>query len=111
MSNKFRKEVTVTLDGVDLACRPTLAKIGEIEGRFGPALELLRRIGSGNIGIVDITAMMQVIVKGVPGAPPPKDVPELVFQAGAFSLAPQVSEYLANALTSDEPQSEEKAGN
>jgi len=111
MANPFRKEVTFTLDGVELACRPTLAKIGEIEGRFGPTLDVLRKIGAGTVGIVDITALVQIIVKGVTGAPASKDVPELVFQAGAFSMAPQISEFLANALTSDETATEEKGGN
>lgn len=111
MANKMRKEVVISLDGVELPCRPTLAKIGEIEGRFGPAMEVLRKIGSGTIGIVDLTALVQIIVRGVPGAPSSKDVPEMVFQAGAFGLAPQVSEFLANAITSDEPAAEDKAGN
>jgi len=112
MANKQRKEVAITLDGVELVCRPTLAKIGEIEGRFGPAMEVLRKIGSGNVAIVDLTALVQIIVRGVPGAPAGKDVQEMVFQAGAFSLAPQVSEFLANAITSDEPAAADaQAGN
>lgn len=103
MANKFRKEVEITLDGTTLACRPTMAKIAEIEGRFGPALSLLRKLSAGEIGITDICALVQIMAKGAPGAPAPKDIPELVFQSGAYSFAGPVADFIGNALTTDEP--------
>lgn len=111
MSNKFRKEVTVEIDGVSLACRPTLAKISEIEGRFGPALEILRRLGSGTIPVAEMAAIVGIIVKGVSGAPTLREVPELVFAAGTYTFAGPVAEFLGNAISSDEPAPESGEGN
>lgn len=111
MANKFRKEVTIELDGTSLTCRPTLSKIAEIESRFGPALEILRKLGAGGMSVTDLVALVALIVKGAPGAPAPKDVPEMVFSVGAYSFAGVVSEFIANALSSDEPAPEAAEGN
>jgi hypothetical protein len=111
VANKHRKEVEISLDGITLACRPTLAKIAEIEARFGPAISLLRKLSAGDVGVADLTALVSVMVKGVGGAPPPKDVPEMVFQAGAFSFAPALAEFIGNAIATDEPPPEGQAGN
>jgi hypothetical protein len=111
MATKHRKEVTVTLDGISLSCRPTLAKIAEIEQRYGSAITLLRRLSDGSLGVTDLAALVAIMVKGTPGAPPAKEVPELVFQAGAYSFAEPVAEFIANAITTDEPAAEGASGN
>ncbi len=111
MTNKFRKEVTITIDGISITCRPTLAKISEIEGRYGSAITLLRKLSDGSLGVADICVLVGIMVKGATGAPAAKDVPELVFQAGAYSFAEHLAEFVANAITTDEAAAEAPAGN
>lgn len=99
--NNFRKETELVLNGHTYECRPTLDKIARIESRFGPALPLLRRIGEGNATQQELTTIVQVMLRGVRNAPRDADIAELIFEHGVVSVAGNVVEFLAGAITSD----------
>lgn len=111
MANKFRREVAFVLDGHEYNVRPTLTKISNIEANFGPALAVARKLGNGEMGLRDITALVTLILEGVPGAPPRKQVPDLVFNDGAYSFAGPIVDFIVAAINTDEPATEDASGN
>lgn len=102
MANKFRKEVEFTLDRQKFAVRPTLAKISRIESEFGATLLLLRKLAASELAIGEVNRLMVIILNGEQGAPLAKDIPELVFQDGAYSFLGPIAEFLGNAITTED---------
>jgi hypothetical protein len=112
MSNRFRQEVTFHLDGIDIPCRPTLAKIGEIETAFGPVATIFKRMTENSWGIGEQCRLVAIIVRGCPGAPKPQQAQDLVYNAGCWTFLEPVVAYLNAAQDSGERvPAEAAAGN
>jgi hypothetical protein len=109
-ANKFRKETVLTLNGHSYACRPTLDKIARIESRYGPALQLARRVAESNATQVELTNIVQVMLMGAHNKPRDQDVAELVFEQGVNPISSSVVEFLLSATTSDAVKPGEEDG-
>jgi hypothetical protein len=108
--NKFRKETELVLNGHTYACRPTLDKIARIEGRYGAALPLVRRIGEGNVTQGELAVIVSVMLRGVHNAPRDTDIGELIFEQGVIPVSSNVVDFIASAITSEvtaKPEDEE----
>jgi hypothetical protein len=108
--NKFRRETDLVLNGHTYSCRPTMDKLARIESRFGAALPLLRRVGDGGATQAELTAIVQIMLRGVHNAPRDADVAPLIFDQGAITVAGNIVDFIASGITSDAPPKEEGEG-
>lgn len=97
------RDVEVELDGIKISCKPTLAKIAQIEEQFGPAVTILRKLGAGELGIAQMVAIVAIMVRGERLAPGPREVNDIIYKAKVFNFVPAIADFITAAITTDEP--------
>jgi hypothetical protein len=107
--NKHRKESELVLNGHSYTVRPTMDKLARIEGRFGAALVLLRRLQNGEVTQAELAALTAIMVRGLPNAPREADLPQLIFDEGSPNVSGNVLTFVLNGMSSDvgQPASDE----
>ena len=110
-TNRHRKDVEFTLNGQTIVCRATLGKINEVETEFGSVGEIIEKFKANTFGVGRMVRLVTMIMRGAPGAPPVRELPEAIYASGPFSHSPAAVDWLVAATQSDEPVAEDAAGN
>lgn len=104
MANPARKEVEIVLGGVTYVTRPTFARMTDFESRVGKVWPVIKLLQANDYGLTDIVTMVTVLMRGVPGAPSPKEIGDLVVEAGMVSFIGPIMTFLSYCLQTDEPK-------
>lgn len=109
MTNKFRGELKVKLNKTDYNTRLTLDGIMRIEQSTGkPILKLANDLMNSNLSMTDIVTIMSTALRGGGNNIQPKEVGELLFEAGMIDSMKVCGEILTNTITGGEKQNDEK---
>ena len=72
--------------------------------RFGAGLPLLNKLLAGQLTASEVVGLIHLMIRDQPGAPPLKDLNEIVFEAGIVSWLSVIRDFLDNGLkTNDVP--------
>ncbi len=104
MANPVRKEVELTLGSNVYVTRPTFARMTDFESRVGKVWPTIKLLQANDYGLTDIVLMVTIMLRGVPGAPPPREVGDLVVEAGMVSFIGPIMTFLSYCLQTDEPK-------
>lgn len=108
-----RREIEFDWNGAKIRSRPTMARVAEIERKFGPAPVLARRCAALELPVIEQMNILAVMLRGCDGVPKKDaEIVEEAFDAGAIGFLLPMTEWLAAAYAVNEPQTEAKtAGN
>lgn len=111
-----RREIEFPWGDSMVLCRPTLARMSEVETKIGAAPSVLKQIGSSEFAISKLCQLVAIIIRGGDGVP--KDAGQImdsVFEGGADKYYMPVIHWLHAGITVDEPaaakSAEDKPGN
>lgn len=112
MSNP-RREVEFTLGAVTIRSRPTLAKVAEIETKFGPLASLLDKIGTSQMSLSGQTLpILSIVLRGCDDAPKGDTaLREAIFEQGVAEMNGPLIRWIVAAYTANEPAEETPEGN
>lgn len=110
MTNPFRSEIVVTIDGVEYKVRPTFNLIAEIEHEVAPILPLVGRLRAGQFKLSEVAKILLIAVRGCENKP--KDGEAFLNRLMAIGILNHLKDAIAilmNALnTGEEPKNEER---
>lgn len=110
----IRQEVEFPWGDATVRSRPTLARVAEIEGKFGPAMPLLARLGRQELSLSrELLPLLWIMLRGLDGVPKAeKQFAEDAFERGAVGFTAAMIEWLSAAYLVNEPTpKEDPAGN
>ena len=110
----FRQDVEFKWDGATVRSRPTLARVSEVEQKFGPAMQVLGRLGRSELSLTrEFLPLLWIMLRGADGVPKAeKPFLEQAFEAGAVGFTTPMIEWLSAAyVTNEPPPPEDPAGN
>lgn len=106
-----RKEIEFPWGEAVIRSRPTLAKVSEVERKFGPVTQILTRLARQELSLsTELLPLLGIMLRGADGAPKTdKAIAEDAFDIGAVSLLPPMIDWLQAAYMTNEPQDETAA--
>lgn len=110
----IRQEVEFPWADGKVRSRPTLARMAEIEGKFGPAMPLLSRLGRQELSLTrEFLPLLWIMLRGLDSVPKAeKQFAEEAFELGAVGFTAAMIEWLSAAYLVNEPtQKDDPAGN
>ncbi len=102
-----RREIEFPWNGETIRSRPTLARVAEIERKFGPAPVLARKCSNMELQVLsEQLPMLAIMLRGCDGVPK-KDAEllEEAFEQGAAEFVAPMTFWLIAAYAVNEPQS------
>jgi hypothetical protein len=109
-----RKEIEFPWGDDVILSRPTMARVAEIERKFGAAPVLARRCSNLEMPVLsEMLPALAVMVRGCDGAPKKdSEIIERAFEIGAASFIGPMTFWLVAAYSTNEPAAEDAtAGN
>lgn len=105
-----RREIEFEWNGQTLRSRPTMARVAEIERKFGAAPVLARRCSNMEMPVLaEQLPILAIMLRGIEGVPK-KDAEllEEAFEQGAANFIAPMTFWLIAAYSVNEPQPEAK---
>lgn len=108
-----RKEIEFEWGDTVIRSRPTMARVAEIETKFGPAPALARRLINMELSISkELLPLLAIILRGCDGAPRgDASLMAQAFDLGAVGFVGPAALWLVAAYQVDEPAEEQPSGN
>lgn len=108
-----RKEIEFPWGEVVIRSRPTMARVAEIETKFGSAVALARRVLNMEISISkELLPVLAIILRGCEDAPKgDAAIMQQAFDLGAVSFVAPVTLWLVAAYQVDDPVEAAPSGN
>ena len=105
-----RKEIDFDWNGQTIRSRPTLARVAEIERKFGAAPVLARRCSNMEMSVLnEQLPILAIMLRGCEGVPKKEaDLIEEAFDLGAVGFVSPMTFWLIAAYSVNEPQPEAK---
>lgn len=100
MANRWRGDVSITVDGVPLVARLTLGALAELEEGLGEAsvVGLVERFEQSRFTSKDVVALLGAGLRGGGAAMTDMDVANAAFEGGPVVAAQAAAELLARAF-------------
>ena len=100
-----RREIEFQWDGAAVRSRPTMAKVSEVERKFGAAPVLARRCAALELSVMgEQLPILAIMLRGCEGVPKKDaEIVEEAFDAGAIGFLLPMTEWLAAAYSVNEP--------
>jgi hypothetical protein len=108
-----RKEIEFPWGEAVIRSRPTMARVAEIETKFGPAPALARRLINMELSISkELLPLLAIMLRGCEDAPKgDAAIMQQAFELGAVAFVAPATLWLVAAYQVDEPVEAQPSGN